>query len=139
MRYLTVQDMLWISLQVVGHPQKFQYDKLEEATFTQYIYGESQAPIEHAIRFLTGWPAHKPFAEANERIGLVAFLAFLRMNGLRLESTDPTTWYATSGENPDQSRSQLVENFDHHEAEKTTRQILDSVLSELGTIATPAY
>lgn len=51
MRYLTVQDMLWISLQVVGRPQKFQYAKLEEATFTQYIYGESQAPIEHAIRF----------------------------------------------------------------------------------------
>jgi prophage maintenance system killer protein len=137
MRYLTVQDMLWISLQVVGRPQKFQYAKLEEATFTQYIYGESQAPIEHAIRFLTGWSRHKPFAEANERIGLVAFLAFLRMNGLRLDNSDAAIWYETAGENPDQARSQLVENFDHHEAEKTTRQILDSVLDELGVVASP--
>jgi prophage maintenance system killer protein len=137
MRYLTVQDMLWISLQVVGRPQKFQYAKLEEATFTQYIYGESQAPIEHAIRFLTGWPRHKPFAEANERIGLVAFLAFLRMNGLRLDNLGAAAWYETAGKNPDQARSQLVENFDHHEAEKTTRQILDSVLEELGVVASP--
>jgi prophage maintenance system killer protein len=137
MRYLTVQDMLWISLQIVGRPQKFHYAKLEEATFTQYIYGEAQTPAEHAIRFLTGWPTHKPFAESNERIGLVAFLAFLRMNGLRLDNLGAAAWYETAGKNPDQARSQLVENFDHHEAEKTTRQILDSVLEELGVVASP--
>ncbi len=137
MRYLTVQDMLWISLQIVGRPQKFHYAKLEEATFTQYIYGEAQTPAEHAIRFLSGWPTHKPFAESNEQIGLAALLAFLRMNGLRLDSTAPESWYVGAVTNPDQARSQFIENFDHHEAEKTTRQILDAVLDELGSATSP--
>lgn len=41
LHYLTVQDVLWINLQATRKVQHFNYAKLEEATYCQYAYGES--------------------------------------------------------------------------------------------------
>ncbi len=42
LKYLTVQDMLWINLQATKKVQHFRYALLEEATYYQYGYGASR-------------------------------------------------------------------------------------------------
>ena len=41
LHYLTIQDILWINLQVTKKVQHFNYARLEEGTFYQYGYGRS--------------------------------------------------------------------------------------------------
>jgi hypothetical protein len=79
LRYLTVQDMLWIHHQVVGDVQPFDYAKLEEATYCQY---------GQAARFLTGFAKMAPFPSGNEAAAFVGFVAFLRANGYDLDASD---------------------------------------------------
>lgn len=88
MHYLTVQDVLWINLQVTKRTQSFNYAKLEEATFYQYGYGQSSSVLSQAGRFLSGFFAKRPFASGNEATALVACLAFLRLNGYAANLSD---------------------------------------------------
>ena len=52
LQYLTVQDILWINLQVTKKVQHFNYARLEEATFYQYAYGDSNTLLPQAARFV---------------------------------------------------------------------------------------
>ena len=88
MKYLTVQDVIWINLQVTKRTQSFSYSKLEEATFYQYGYGQSASPLSQAGRFLSGFVHKKPFASGNEATALVACLAFLALNGYEFDLSD---------------------------------------------------
>jgi prophage maintenance system killer protein len=93
--YLTVQDILWINLQIVGHTQPWNYATLEEASFYQYSYGDSTNIPAQAARLATGFAKKAPFEKGNEATGLVAALTFLEMNGHTLpwNESELSQWF----------------------------------------------
>jgi prophage maintenance system killer protein len=132
MHYLTVQDILWINLQVSKRVNHYNFARLEEATFYQYAYGESSSVEPQACRFLTGFLKMHPFDCANEATAFVGFLAFLRMNGHRFDVEDP----ACSPLLEDLGRSSgdsilgqiKVDHHSHHEATPDIRNVIRSVI-----------
>ncbi len=93
--YLTVQDVLWIHLQLTKAPAPFRYAELEEATHYQYAYGGSKNVVAQAARFIAGFGARKPFDSANEATAFVASMAFLLLNGrgLSLPDSEGAHWF----------------------------------------------
>jgi prophage maintenance system killer protein len=81
LHYLTVQDVLWINLQVTKKVQHFQYARLEEATFFQYAYGPTQGLFAQAARFGAGFVRLHPFDAGNAATAFVGLLAFVGLNG----------------------------------------------------------
>ena len=119
LHYLTVQDVLWINLQVAGRPNTFNYAKLEEATFYQYAYGDSDSIEAQAARLASGFGKMSPLKEANQATGFVALVAFLHLNGKDLGVTDAlaSSWYRAiyKGEVPAKDAlAGLVETNAHH-------------------------
>jgi prophage maintenance system killer protein len=94
LNYLTVQDMIWINLQVTQHVNPFDYAYLEEATFYQYGYGSSTELCDQAGRFLAGFASKAPFSEGDEATAFIGFLGFLSINGRRctLNDSDALAW-----------------------------------------------
>src|SRR5688500_6656775 len=88
LRYLTVQDILWINVQVTRKVNRYDYARLEEATFYQYAYGDSEELVKQAQRFLRGFVKQKPFEAGNEPTAFVACMAFLQMNGSGIGLSD---------------------------------------------------
>ena len=86
LNYLTVQDILWINLQITKKVQHFNYARLEEATFYQYAYGESNSLIPQADRFVSGFVKMRPFDAGNEATALVACLGFMQINGYSISA-----------------------------------------------------
>jgi len=84
LHYLTVQDILWVHLQVTNKVQPYDFARLEEAVFYQYAYGESAELLPQASRFLSGFIRMHPFEAANEATALISCAAFLRLNGKAL-------------------------------------------------------
>ena len=81
MRYLTVQDLLWINLQVTQKSNPFEFDKLEESVNYQYGYGGSCDVLAQAENFLSGFKRNAPFSAGNDKTAEVAHRAFLLLNG----------------------------------------------------------
>lgn len=97
MNYLTIQDILWINLQVTKKVQHFNYARLEEATFYQYAYGESNTLFPQAARFVSGFVKMHPFDAGNDATAFVACLAFLKINGyLAAPNADLAHWFNES-------------------------------------------
>ena len=67
--YLTVQDLLWINLQVTGTVNKFDYARLEDGAFYQYGYGKSKDLLAQAARFYPGLKHKAAFTAGNEPSG----------------------------------------------------------------------
>jgi prophage maintenance system killer protein len=88
LHYLTVQDILWINLQVTEKVHHYSYAKLEEATYYQYAYGESKSVVRQAARFLTGFPKMHPLDAGNEATTFIGVLTFLSINGLSIDLKD---------------------------------------------------
>ena len=88
LHYLTVQDVLWINLQVTKKINHFNSVKLEEATFYQYALGASKDLNSQAARFLPGFLKLKPFDAGNEATAFIAFAAFIEINGSQVDLTD---------------------------------------------------
>lgn len=116
LQYLTVQDILWINLQVTGAPQEFGYADLEEATYYQYGYGASTNVIPQAARFLTGFLKKAPLASGNEATAFIGCLAFLKVNGVELKLDNAYDWF------------RAIENGTH-EAEDAIMRIADDCYS----------
>ena len=135
MHYLTVQDVLWINLQVTKRTQTFNYARLEEATFYQYGYGQSSSVISQAGRLLAGFIQKKPFNVGNEGTAFVACLAFLRINGMTVDLMDDsaTSWLDRASRDSTaatQALSDFVvpdENY-HEDAEPNVRAAIREVL-----------
>jgi prophage maintenance system killer protein len=81
MHYLTVQDVLWIHLQIAKKPGKFSFANLEEATNYQYAYGKSHDVLSQASKFFSGFVAKNPFDSANRAVAFASGIAFLELNG----------------------------------------------------------
>jgi len=94
LHYLTVQDILWINLQVTKKVHHYSFARLEEATFYQYAYGESNSLVSQAGRFLGGFLKMHPIDAGNEATAFVGCLSFLRMNGYQIDLADDQaiTW-----------------------------------------------
>lgn len=84
---LTVQDLLWINLQLTGGPQPFDFARLEESTFAQYGLGANDDPIRLGGKLFMDVAKRAPFAFGNTGTALVAGLAFWRLNGVEANAT----------------------------------------------------
>ena len=132
LHYLTVQDVLWINLQVTGKPQEFRYADLEEATFYQYAYGESNSLVPQAARFLSGFLKKKPFATGNEATAFAAGLAFLKANGYQFRGEDAGSWFDEVSNGTHEAQAAIEKDFyeapdDHH---VEIRDAIASVLAD---------
>lgn len=85
---LTVQDVLWINFQTTKKVQTFNFARLEEATFTQYAYGESNSLLKQAARFVTSFVRMRPLDTGNLVTAFVACLSFLKLNGMAISLSD---------------------------------------------------
>lgn len=110
LHYLTVQDILWINLQATKKVQHFSYAKLEEATYYQYAYGESNELIGQAARFLSGFLKMRPLEAGNEATAFIGLATFLHINGLRLsvEDGDGASWVQNASISHEAARGALV-------------------------------
>lgn len=128
LQYLTVQDMLWINLQVTRKVNQFEFMPLEQGTFFQYAYGSAKGIKEQAKRFYKGFLKNAPFEDGNELTAKVAFLSFLRMNG---------HVFTLDGEfNADAIADSAIEAAaDHHSTHPVTQAVITSVLQDLGIYA----
>lgn len=88
MHYLTIQDMIWINMQITKKNQSFNYAKLEDATFCQYAYGQSASTLAQAGRFLSGFSNKKPFNSGSEATAFIGAVAFLKLNGVDVNLSD---------------------------------------------------
>ncbi len=86
--YLTVQDMLWINLQVTNRVNHYNFARLEEATYYQYSYGESKDLVVQAGRLASGFPKLHPFDAGNAATAFVGTLVFLSVNRVSLNLSD---------------------------------------------------
>lgn len=86
--YLTVQDHLWINLQVAGKKSRFKFAALEEAVYYQYAYGRSTNVLAQAAKYATGFAKKAPFDTANLETGFVGLLTFLTLNGYQVKLAD---------------------------------------------------
>lgn len=130
--YLTVQDMLWINLQVTGVSAPFDYAKLEEATFTQYGYGSSNSPLKQAGAFLKGFAKIAPLSQRNQATSFIGFRAFLEMNGydFNLPDAEAAAWTKRilSGEVDAISATEKLASFDAHGHSMTPQEALNFVI-----------
>ena len=114
LRTLTVQDVLWINLQVTGRVNHYSNARLEEATYYQFAYGDSQDLEAQAARLLAGFVRMHPFEAGNEATALGAALSFLRLNGKALTigadaSTDAAlAWAVEAMKSPAAARAALA-------------------------------
>lgn len=134
LHYLTVQDILWINLQVTKKVHHFNYARLEEATYYQYAYGKSNTLVPQAARFLSGFLKLHPFESGNEATAFVGCLAFLKVNGYSLDvpSEEGAEWFAkisgraTPAREAIEARAKKDEG-DHHDMD--VRAAIDWVIA----------
>lgn len=81
LRYLTVQDVLWMNLQLTKRVNHYSAARLEEATHYQYAYGEATGVVAQAARLLSGFSRLRPLEVGNDATALLATLTFLELNG----------------------------------------------------------
>jgi prophage maintenance system killer protein len=98
--YLTVQDILWVNLQVSkekvsSSKNTFNNARLEEASFYQYAYGDSQNIPAQAARIAPGFIKMNPFTVANKATAFVTLVAFLNLNhyDVTIEDSKAATWF----------------------------------------------
>lgn len=130
LHYLTVQDVLWINLQVTKKVNHFNHVKLEEATFYQYALGASKDLNAQAARFLPGFLKLKPFEAGNEATALIACAAFLEINGKHLDLDEATAAnWLKQGPTSEALKAKITDAHDgHHEEVPDIRgTILDLV------------
>ena len=131
LNYLTVQDILWINFQVAKKVEKFNYAKLEEATFYQYAYGDSKDVPSQAARFLRGFLKLGPIDALNEATGIVGLIAFLEINGYEFELADAsgTTFVFAAKSGADDITSRIKRSGHGQHAHKPdVRATIESVL-----------
>ncbi len=131
LRYLTVQDVIWINTELTKRVQPFDYATLEEAVFFQYSYGAAQGVLPQAARFMSGLARLAPFAAGNAATAFVAGVAFLKNNGYRFNLSDESArgWagdvFAAKVEVEQALRNAVAENEEHHHG--LTPNVADAV------------
>lgn len=116
--YLTIQDILWINLQITDGLKKYSQARLEEAGYLQYGHGSSQDVVTQATQFLTKFSSHRPFESGNLGTAFVGFLTFLAMNGkeLHLSDEDAYDWVQSVWNDPENAQAKIEVLLSEHEA-----------------------
>jgi len=127
MRYLTVQDILWIHLQLGGTNDAYRYADLEEATFYQYAYGDSRSVQDQAARLLWGFTKKAPLATHSEEVARLATQAFLIANGFTLTAQLPSS--ASESLAAAKEAIHAASEPDPHAHEVSVRDILADLLT----------
>jgi len=130
MHYLTIQDILWVHLQVTNKVETYDYARLEEAVFYQYALGDSTGLLPQASRFVTGFMRKHPFEAGNEATAFLACAAFLRLNGkvLTVNGAAAPAWIASVKSSRQSLEAQVTDApADEH---LDTRGALQVVLAE---------
>ena len=131
--YLTVQDVLWINLQVTGKVNRFSYARLEEATYYQYAYGESNHIPAQVARFVPGFLKMKPLDEANKVTAFVAAVTFLEMNHFHVDLNDKAAvdWFNDLADKTTQQKAldKLKHDKGHHDHAESVKVVAESVMS----------
>lgn len=129
--YLTVQDVLWINLQVTRTVNDFAFAKLEESVYQQYSYGDSLDVPGQASRLLKSMIAHNSISKGNTATAAVAYLAFLELNGYKLpvDAHGLQHWARTlARDGKSEATPQAYEC--HHKP--NLRQVVRSIVTRLG-------
>lgn len=137
LHYLTVQDILWINLQATKKVHHFNFAKLEEATFYQYAYGESNTLLPQAARFVSGFLRLHPLEGGNEVTAFISLLAFLQINGMDalLQDEGAHVWFGdvvtkrSSGAEALAAVAVHAEEADDHHA-PTVRDAIKGILAK---------
>lgn len=133
LHYLTVQDILWINLQVTDKVHHFNYAKLEEATYYQYSYGESRSVVPQAARFLLGFPKLRPIEAGNDATTFIACLTFLEINGMTIDLLDANArmWFegvqARTVDAQEAIRAIAKPSLDHHASVNVRATVKDLI------------
>ena len=132
MHYLTVQDVLWIHLQVAKKPGKFGFAKLEEATNYQYAYGKSKDVVSQSARFFSGFIAKSPFDSANRAVAFIAGIVFLEINGRHFDpkEKDLVGWLDRAsnpslGKEAVEGSSSLSHDAHHETCKETAKKVME--------------
>ncbi len=142
LHYLTVQDILWINLQTTKKVQHFSYARLEEATFYQYAYGDSNDLLSQAARFLSGFVKMRPLEAGNEATAFVALATFLTLNGacFHLADADALAWFRAASVSTEAARdalASLVEVDEHDHGHKPdVRGAIQTVIARYPSMIT---
>lgn len=138
-QYLTVQDHLWINLQVTKRKNRWNFATLEEATFYQYAYGRSTDVPAQAARYAAGFAKKQPFDSGNEATGFVGLVSFLRMNGYHLKWDDTNAlerYSSLLGSGDANAELQKYLRLDEHAHDVVLEEVGKAVLEEFpNTIA----
>jgi len=141
LHYLTVQDILWINLQITEKVSSYSFAKLEEATYYQYAYGESRQVHAQAARFLAGFPKLQPLEFGNDSTAFVALITFLKLNGLEIHLTDAKAaeWYRSvqTGETKAEAAVRHIAKSpinDHHHAVDIRGTVRDTMKAYVKTL-----
>ena len=133
MHYLTVQDVIWIHLQITKNQEAFSFANLEEATSYQYAYGKSHDVLAQAARFVPGFVAKSPFATGNRAVAFASGIVFLELNGLHFNpnAKDLVDWFGQAS-NPTTSRASIESAIEknpgiHH---ATARTVAEAVIAQ---------
>lgn len=116
--YLTVQDIIWINQTLTKKVHAFDYEALEQASYYQFAYGSSDSLVPQAGRFLSGFAKNQPFTAGNEATCFVAAIAFLLVNGIKvdLQDGDAIEWYeaAAAGKTKGEDAVAQIASPDEH-------------------------
>jgi len=137
LHYLTVQDVLWINLQATKKVHHFSYARLEEATFYQYAYGNSNSLLPQAARFVRGFLKMHPLEAGNEVTAFIALMTFLRMNGRCISLSDSAApqWFDLVAHGKDSALDSIAAISHpivdhHHDGKPDIRGFIQANMSE---------
>lgn len=136
MHYLTVQDVLWLHLQIAKKAVKFNYAKLEEGVNYQYAYGKSKDILSQSARFFSGFPKMNPFESGNRAVTLAAGITFLALNGyeLKVNAKDLSDWLDRASSPSDAKVAlELAMVKSDHAHHGTTKEIAKDILEKYHT------
>jgi death-on-curing protein len=137
LHYLTVQDVLWINLQATKKVNHFNFARLEEATYYQYAYGDSNTLLPQAARFVTGFLKMRPLDAGNEVTAFIALLAFLKINGQRIDLNDKdgSAWFERVGSGVKAARQAIGETVsEDHDAHAHGPEDLPDIPAAIGSV-----
>ncbi len=130
---LTVQDHLFINLQVSKKQHNWNYARLEEAVFYQYGYGTSTDVLGQAARYANNFSRKAPFAAANVATGFVGLLSFLKINGYEfdLAPADAGQWWQILRNSGDATKGKLTEfaQVEEHSQHVEVSDVIQGILS----------
>ncbi|CAN5437868.1 hypothetical protein BH11ARM1_BH11ARM1_18150 [soil metagenome] len=126
LKYLTVQDILWVNFQLTRKSSPFDYAKLEEAVYYQYSYGDSDELVIQAARFLAGFSKQAPFEGANDPTAFVGTMTFLRVNGFTtdLDDSGAAVWFAQAKTSPKDAVAKISSVDQHYHAESVKDAVM---------------